>query len=693
MSFSKQSLGLVMAMALLWSGVGQAQISTWQLGGDGVAWIGQDTVSIMVDFDGEGIRPIYLTPDVNIISLLDNWSVFRLPNLQGEPGYIDGERPRIWKWDDGRSNPTESGILLVDQDSTTYSTAIADRIDKQFLTLDLSVPMPALQFGFFTPPRGIRADGSLLVEDFVPAFQISLQEEVNELLDLRAGGTWSGSYVGIVGAVPPLQNIIFETRENFEPQVRIDFPQQYVRFIRYAPKLTVVDEEAQAKSGNLSIALRGTIADFELFGEGVPKRALYKSKIIDLGSEQNFGRLFFAATPIRVINGEHVAMEGIDAQVSIEVRTGRDDDPSVYHEFIVTGQEKVVSRDRYFDTLRPRWVKRCTTCEYVVRTGRPGIRGEVTYDSDNWTFWSTPFTESGQPLRLRSGSFIQFKVNFESTAFADYVRVDSLWVEQAPLLAREVFGEVARLDQPQPIKGYAEVELGAMTDFVYELAAVFTSAGQTGFDALRIRTGSRARFKSLELGGAAVEPQQVVEDEEGLMVVLPERMTRANNRPMRLVFGTEVFDLATSFEGEVVDLQEETLPQPIIAGDVSEDISTNSLRVLSSEAKAPELVQDLRFSTPVMTPNGDGINDELAVSYSLYGLPEQVTVALSVYALDGRRVAELVVGAQRSGAQTVRWDGRDENGQLLAPGVYLVAVAVQSEQVDDLKMSPLGIAY
>ena len=177
------------------------------------------------------------------------------------------------------------------------------------------------------------------------------------------------------------------------------------------------------------------------------------------------------------------------------------------------------------------------------------------------------------------------------------------------------------------------------------------------------------------------------------MVVLPERMTRANNRPMRLVFGTEAFDLATSFEGEVVDLQEETLPQPIIAGDVSEEISTNSLRVLSSEAKAPELVQDLRFSTPVMTPNGDGINDELAVSYSLYGLPEQVTVALSVYALDGRRVAELVVGAQRSGAQTVRWDGRDENGQLLAPGVYLVAVAVQSEQVDDLKMSPLGIAY
>ena len=344
---------LIFALACCCVSPGQSQINTWQLGGSGEVWSEQAQVDIMVDFVDEGIQPVYLTPDVNIISLLDNWSVFRQPNLQGQPGYIDGERPRIWKWDDGRSNPTESGILLVDQDSTTYSTAIADRIDKQFLTLDLGVPMPARQFGFFTPPRGIRADGSLLVEDFVPAFQISLQEEVNELLDLRAGGTWSGSQVGTVGAVPPLQNIIFETRENFEPQVRIDFPQQYVRFIRYAPKLTVVDEEAQAKSGNVSIALRGTIADFELFGEGVPKIAHYKTGIINLNNEQNFGRLFFKATPIRVVDGIPTAVDDIDAQVEIEVRTGRDDDPEVFHEYIVTGQEKVVSRDRYYNDLRP----------------------------------------------------------------------------------------------------------------------------------------------------------------------------------------------------------------------------------------------------------------------------------------------------------------------------------------------------
>ena len=191
----------------------------------------------------------------------------------------------------------------------------------------------------------------------------------------------------------------------------------------------------------------------------------------------------------------------------------------------------------------------------------------------------------------------------------------------------------------------------------------------------------------------AVEPQEVMGDGEGLTIVLPERMTRSNNQPMRLVFGAKVFDLATSFEGEIFDLQEETLPQPILAGDASEEISTNSLRVLSNGAQSPSLVQQLEFSSPVLTPNGDGVHDDLAITYSLFGLPEQVSVLVNVYSLNGRQVAKVPVGTQRSGPQTVLWDGRDETGDLLAPGVYLVAVSVQSERTDDLKMSPLGIAY
>ena len=176
-------------------------------------------------------------------------------------------------------------------------------------------------------------------------------------------------------------------------------------------------------------------------------------------------------------------------------------------------------------------------------------------------------------------------------------------------------------------------------------------------------------------------------------MILPERVTRANNAPLRIVFAAEVFELATTFLGTITDSEAATLPQPIVSGDASELLSTNSLRVLSSSDQQPALLQNLRFSTPVLTPNGDGVHDELRTAYALYGLPEEVPVELAVYALDGRRVATLSQGWQTAGPQTALWDGRDAEGRVLPPGVYLVSVALQSERGTAAVLRPLGIAY
>ena len=78
--------------------------------------------------------------------------------------------------------------------------------------------------------------------------------------------------------------------------MRIDFTRQYLRFFRYRRTLSLLDEDAQAKSGNVAIALIGSISEFQLIAQGVPQRAIYKTKITDLGAPVNFGRLFWQAT-------------------------------------------------------------------------------------------------------------------------------------------------------------------------------------------------------------------------------------------------------------------------------------------------------------------------------------------------------------------------------------------------------------
>ena len=661
-----------------------AQVSTWQLGGDGLQWSANDTVNVLVDFDSTpgAIRPVYIDPDRNIIQLLDDWSNFRQPK---ELGYIDGERPRIWRWNEGTADPSVSGVSLIDGDSTSYNSASSEGIDKQFFTLDLAVPVPARRFSFFTPSVGFRADGTPLSDDATPAYLVSVQEETSDIFAIK------GNH--------PLERIVADVDENFETQVKIDLPVSYVRFIRFARQISLVDAAALNRcgsgclgQGNQALAFRGSIADFEVFGQGVPKRVTYKSKIIDLGVERNFGRLFWEATPLRRVDGVEEEVEGAQASVSIEIRTGRDSDPNVYQEFTVTGGERVVSREVYENDLRAGFARTCATCDLVARSPRPGLRASIDYDSENWTFWSPPFTEPGQALNLRSGSFLQLNITLHSDRPDDFVRLDELRIEQAPVLARRVLGEVARLDDPRP-RGFAQVELGRMTDFVYETRAVFENADEAGFDALRVRTGNPTLFKSLQLDGVESDPASVDEESDGLVVRLPRRIERGHSPTVRIVFAAEVFDLATEFEGQAIDSAVETLPQPVVSGDAGESLSTNSLRVLAASGSSPGQLQDLRFSSPVFTPNGDGANDELRLDYALFSLPEPVPAALNVYGLDGNRLARLELGRQDSGQQHATWDGRDADGTLLPPGLYLLEVDIDSEDAQAGSLRPIGLAY
>ena len=121
---------------------------------------------------------------------------------------------------------------------------------------------------------------------------------------------------------------------------------------------------------------------------------------------------------------------------------------------------------------------------------------------------------------------------------------------------------------------------------------------------LRIRTDSRTRFVGLEMGQplAAVTPAEIIESEDGLLVRLPTRVTRADNPPLRLFFSTALFSFATTFIGEVSDSEREVLPQPVIGGDAGQALSTNSLHVLGVADSAPSAVQELSVSTPVLTP-------------------------------------------------------------------------------------------
>lgn len=665
------TLSLVSGVALGWPVGGHGDVTVWKMGGSGLQWSQRDTAAIFIEFDESrnAIQPVYLTPDVSILTHLDNWSSLRSPR---ELGYEDGERPRAWRGGAGSVNPGDNASYLVDGDSLSSNTPGRPG---DFYTIDLAVPVPATRFGFFAPPRGFRTDGTPKAEDVVRAFDITAAEQGNPEWLL------SGRYL-------PIGTVVASVQENFDANVQVSIPRQYLRYVRYFRGLSSQDETFITSSGAQAREGDGSIGDFEVYGSGIPKRVKYVTHVLPLDGEVNAGRLFFSGTSFRMIDGQPVQIPGRDVSVNLTARIGTDDDPNVYHEFTNIGSERVVSRERY-EGLSPR-----KTAGDLIQIGKPGVRASITYDQDNWSFWSRSFKESGQLLTLPGGSHMQLKVTLESESFDDYVRLDSLWIELSPLLAREVIGEVAPLDNLQPPSGLAEVDVGVMTDFVFDLKSSFDASTQRGFNAVQIRTGAASEFRELQMGEplTTVSPEAWEQTEDGIEIFLPQAVTRANNVPVRIILGTSVYTFAQTFETEVFDRETDDLPQAVRAGDVSADISTNDLRVIAVESKA-DVISNMRISNSVFTPNNDGINDELEIRFDLVRIGGLVPARLKIYDLAGQRQVAIDLGDQGTGPQRVRWDGLDEGGNILPPGLYVVEIAVESESGTFRRMAPIGVAY
>ena len=130
----------------------------------------------------------------------------------------------------------------------------------------------------------------------------------------------------------------------------------------------------------------------------------------------------------------------------------------------------------------------------------------------------------------------------------------------------------------------------------------------------------------------------------------------------------------------------------MIAGNADDLSDSDRLRVaLVRIPRRP--IHALRLSPPAFTPNGDGANDLLQIEYELVNLAGNVPVRIAVYDLSGRRVGEVGAGRAASGLHRTSWDGRDRQGTPLPPGLYLLELAVTSDNGEERARRLVSLAY
>ena len=77
----------------------------------------------------------------------------------------------------------------------------------------------------------------------------------------------------------------------------------------------------------------------------------------------------------------------------------------------------------------------------------------------------------------------------------------------------------------------------------------------------------------------------------------------------------------------------------------------------------------------------------------LLRLTKAMPLTVEIRDLNGRKVRDLSSGSGTGMLYQLAWDGRDNRGQMAAPGLYIVRIAVESDSGSEEKLGYIALAY
>ncbi|MFH1566625.1 MAG: hypothetical protein ABIL09_01400, partial [Gemmatimonadota bacterium] len=543
----------------------------------------------------------------------------------------------------------------------------------KWVTLDLAIPVPVDSIVFYPPLIGMTAeDPPRRYADLYPeAYEVTRQREVVDWLLLEDETAAAGS-----PGYHALAETVGRTFANNRTVVSLKTGLAFTRFLRLRFGGVLTDMY---------------LAEIQAFGHGYPAEARYVSQVRSFGVPVTFGAVTWHFTRYRQ-TPSGVVIEDPSAPVSFRIRTrsGQDADPQAYFVYDERGREVEVSSAYYYSSD----VVRVTD---AFDEGRPGYRGPITDDTQNWDGWSIDYPASAEQIRSSDArQYFQFAFEITTDDPLAFGVLDSLAFQISPLLADTAVAEVSLDGLPALRADELAVPLGVDTVFVYDLRAVRRGAGR-GYNGLDLEVPAGARLLDLEINGqgAAVGSDYAVDESNPELLSLTFLKPVTDELRLRLRLRSALFQSSAFFAGNLVDrtAEADALPQSVLAGNARDDVASDQIQVVAQQLSL-DVLGPIEVVPPVLTPNGDGSNDEVALRFTLFGVTD-APLRVRVYDLGGRLVADLRGHDQAASAGRFAptWNGRDGTGTLVPPGLYLVEVEVDVDRGTVRRMTSLAVAY
>jgi len=475
---------------------------------------------------------------------------------------------------------------------------------------------------------------------FPRSFSLSTNGGIDQEREIEAGNLLERRFESVFN--------YYTSNPNREPVLERRFESRYVRFIR----IQVRDNQPWE------------IAELQVFSDGTGITGEYTSIPIlaARGPRPLWGRVRYEGGDIT------------DLPVTVQTRTGPDASPQLYYRYTGVGGDR----------------EQVSAAEY---TRLDSIEQGPILRNPDWSSWET--VTDGRVRSPSNNPFIQFRLQISGPGTV----IRRLAIEYLnPPIADGLDAEIA------PVV----VEAGQQTDFVVSLQThmrVWRTDGSllpnadTGFQSLRIQTTARIDvIDRVLVDDREVEFTATYDPVEGTGIRL-RRTILQDGTFIQIFLRGAVFRDATRFDVQASDrrlVEGEllTVHQSAREDDVDPLSLGGSLvvRIASEEGRLP-LLQSVSPSSPIISPNGDGINDRFELRYALLKLTEAAPSYLNIYALDGRLVRQIEGGLQLNGDQIYRWDGFDAQGDRLTPGLYIYRLSIHTDEGVVQENGVIGVAY
>lgn len=614
---------------------GDAQLVqlSWQEGADGEGGAQEG-----MEVNAEGIAPLFFSAGENVTPLIDELGG-RLQTRYTFDFIHDKSEP-IHKVADG--DPATSYEEL-----TPLGPYFRVKGRSFYFDLGLEVPVQAVRF---YPPQGkeLRTIDHIFVATGFEGMEIPEGSTVGQgpyLYGFDEGDS-AMLYLQRKGIILEL---VREIEENASSVVEIPLsgePRRHV-LVHMAPQTAIWE-----------------IAELEIIAAGFLPEALYRTEVLDLGGPASLGPLRWAGR------------QDAEARVRMRSRAGGDDTPNIYWRRTFRGSEQVTTGPSG-ELLARRDYERLEIAQ----------RGAITHDAANWDTWSAAYEfgdSLGIPLRADDlRSHLQLEVAF--TSFGSLGgRLGFVEFAVSPPLVTRLVGEVSP----------SVAEIGSETAFTFAVRPTI-EPGDPGFDGAELRFAG-GRFTAVEEVriDSEVVVSETVELTEGRAFVRFPRLDVAHSGELlEIDVRGEIFRTGASLQGRAFDSDAPgEVGQRVPGGEATEWLDGNSL-VIEGARLDEHVLGDVVLPTAVVTPNGDGIHDELEIGYTVLKVTEPAAVRVLVYDLQGSLVREVYAGGDRAGRYGRPWNGRDSAGRLVAPGLYICRVEVDTDRRQERRTVVAAVAY